>query len=151
VNYLFTAALRNDSSLQRSLPIMDPTRIGLFELAERRLAWTDQRQAVLARNIANVSTPSYRAQDVVPFAQALSGTTGLAPVKTQADHLNGTIATPFRPALAERPTAIAPDGNAISLDGELMKVADTETIQTLVTTIYKKYVSLFSTALGRNS
>ena len=34
---------------------------------------------------------------------------------------------------------------------ELIKVADTETTHALVTTIYKKYLSLFSMALGRSS
>ena len=29
---------------------MDPTDIGLFRLAERRLAWVDRRQQVLAQN-----------------------------------------------------------------------------------------------------
>ena len=40
---------------------MDPKRIGLFDLAERRLAWTDQRRGVLAQNIANANTPGYQA------------------------------------------------------------------------------------------
>ena len=38
----------------------------------------------------------------------------------------------------------------MDLDEELVKVADTETTQTLVTTIYKKCFGLFSTALGRS-
>ena len=40
---------------------MDPTQNALFALAEQRLAWTDQRQAVLAQNIANASMPGYQA------------------------------------------------------------------------------------------
>ena len=34
---------------------------------------------------------------------------------------------------------------------QLTKVADTETTQSLVTAIYKKYMSLFSLALGHSS
>jgi flagellar basal-body rod protein FlgB len=129
---------------------MDPTRIGLFDLAERRLAWTDQRQALLARNIANVSTPSYKPQDLQSFAQVLSGAASIAPAQTQPNHMSGTSGGALSPALADRPKAKAPDGNAVSLDEQLVKVADTETTQSLVTTIYKRYFSLFNTALGRN-
>jgi flagellar basal-body rod protein FlgB len=131
---------------------MDPTQIGLFNLAEKRLAWTDQRQALLAKNIANVSTPSYQPKDLPSFAQALTGFTSLSPVQTQPNHLSGSGGdATFRPALAERPKGKAPDGNGVTLDEQLVKVADTETTQTLVTTIYKKYFSLFNTALGRSS
>ena len=40
---------------------MDPTHIGLFDLAERRLAWADQRQTVLAQNIANAEHAGFQA------------------------------------------------------------------------------------------
>ena len=40
---------------------MDPTDIGLFRLAEQRLAWADQRQQLLARNVANANTPGFQA------------------------------------------------------------------------------------------
>ena len=129
---------------------MDPTRIGLFDLAERRLAWTDQRQALLAKNIANVSTPSYQPQDLPSFGQTLSGLASIEPVQTQPNHMSGTAGGALGPAVAARPKAKAPDGNAVTLDEQLMKVADTETTQSMVTTIYKKYFSLFSLALGRS-
>ena len=51
---------------RRILPGMDITNIGLFQLADKRLAWADQRQQVLAQNVANSDTPGYRAK-AVPF------------------------------------------------------------------------------------
>jgi flagellar basal-body rod protein FlgB len=130
--------------------LMDPTQIGLFNLAERRLTWADQRQTLLANNIANVSTPSYHPKDLQSFAQILSGASGMEPVQTQPNHMNGTADGALHPTLPQRPGGRAPDGNAVTLDEQLVKVADTETIQTLVTTIYKKYLGLFSIALGRS-
>ena len=53
---------------------MDPTRIALFDLAEKRLAWTAQRQNVLAANIANANTPGFQARDVQSFEKVLAGT-----------------------------------------------------------------------------
>jgi flagellar basal-body rod protein FlgB len=129
---------------------MDPSKIGLFDLAEKRLTWTAQRQAVLATNIANANTPGYQAKDVTPFAQVLAGTGALAPSQTQPNHLSGTLPSGIA-SLARQPVKLrALDGNAVALDEQLTKVADTDTTQSMVTTIWKKYVTLFGVALGRS-
>jgi flagellar basal-body rod protein FlgB len=130
---------------------MDPRQIGLFDLAERRLAWTDRRQALLAQNIANGNTPGYRPRDLKPFASALAGAGAIAPVRTQPKHMPGLTGTGQQMEAEERPAARAPDGNAVALDDQLIKVASTETTHALVTTIYKKYIGLFGMALGRST
>ena len=53
--------------------------------------------------------------------------------------------------VVDRTHTQSPDGNAVALDEQLVKVADTETTHALVTTIYKKYLGMFSMALGRAS
>ena len=129
---------------------MDPTKIGLFDLAEKRLTWTAQRQAVLAGNIANVNTPGFRARDVTSFADVLAGSGTMAPVQTQPGHLAGSMPTGVGSLARQRPTVRALDGNAVALDEQLTMVADTETTQSLVTSIWKKYVGMFNTALGKS-
>lgn len=128
---------------------MDPTRINLFDLADRRLAWADRRQAVLAQNVANANTPGFRPRDVVPFAATLADAAGASLARTDSGHLAGTSDPGLLGARAARPSGREPDGNAVSLDQELTKVADTETTQSLVTAIYHKYLGLFRTALGQ--
>jgi flagellar basal-body rod protein FlgB len=128
---------------------MDPTKIGLFDLAEKRLTWAAQRQTVLAANIANVNTPKFQARDVTSFAQVLAGTGIVAPAQTQPGHLSGTVATNLASLVRQPPKARALDGNGVTLDEQLTKVADAETTQSLVTTIWKKYVGMFGLALGR--
>jgi flagellar basal-body rod protein FlgB len=125
---------------------MDPTQIGLFELAERRLSWLDRRSAVLAQNVANADTPSWRVRDLQPFDAALTRV-GVLPLRTNSQHLAGTSTTVAgtRTLTGER----SPDGNAVRLDVELTKVADTDTAHMLVSDIWKKYMGLFRTALGR--
>jgi flagellar basal-body rod protein FlgB len=130
---------------------MDPTQIGLFDLAERRLAWADRRQAVLAQNIANANTPGFQPHDLKPFAAALDHANSVTPVRTQPNHLAGTAGGASQAELVERPRTRAPDGNAVTLDEQLVKVANTETAHALVTTIYKKYLGMFAMALGRTS
>ena len=128
---------------------MDPPRTDLFHLAEQRLAWADQRQALLAQNIANASTPSYRPRDMRPFAEALARLVAVQPALTDPAHLAGTVDTAPGAAIAT-PKQKAPDGNAVTLDQELSKVADTQTTQATVTALYKRYVSMFQLALGRS-
>lgn len=127
---------------------MNPYRIGLFDLAERRLAWTDQRQAVLARNIANASMPAFQAKDLPDFAKTLARTSVAEPIRTQPNHLAGTEGTGIRPVTL-RAKARSPDGNTVAMDEQLTRVADTETAQSVVTSIYRKYMRLFGMALGK--
>jgi flagellar basal-body rod protein FlgB len=126
---------------------MDPTDIGMFRLAERRLAWVDQRQRVLAQNVANASTPGYKPRDIAPFG-AMLGASGATLSRTDPGHLSGSDGS--MGSTASRPGAKAPNGNAVSLEAELGKVADTSGTQELVTNLYHKYQGLFRTALGRN-
>lgn len=129
---------------------MDPRRIGLFDLAERRLAWADRRQAVLAENIANANTPGYKPHDLRSFAATLDNANVVAPVRTQPNHLAGTAAMAPN-EVVDRTHAQSPDGNAVALDEQLVKVAETDTTHALVTTIYRKYLGMFSMALGRTA
>ena len=125
---------------------MDWSQIDLFGLAEKRLAWAEHRQSLLAQNIANADTPGWRTRDLKPFDALISGA-ALAPARTSPMHLASTAdegSTAARQA-SER----APDGNAVALDTELAKVADTESTHQLVTELYRKYQGMFRTAVGR--
>ncbi len=125
---------------------MDSTRIDLFDLAERRLGWLDRRSAMLAENIANADTPGWRPRDLLPFTAALAQA-GVAPLRTNPLHLAGTSIRD--PAERVQDGERAPDGNAVRLDVELTKVADTDSAHLLVTDLWKKYIGLYRTALGR--
>ncbi len=121
--------------------------MGLFDLADKRLAWIDRRQGLLAQNIANANTPGYAAKDLQPFAKTLAqALPDMA--QTSPMHLTGTgDAGRTDPML--RPTERAPDGNAVSIEDQLTKVADTDSAHNLVTALYHKYLGLYRTAIGK--
>jgi flagellar basal-body rod protein FlgB len=128
---------------------MDPSRTSTIALAERRLAWLDTRQAVLAQNMANADTPGYRPRDIPPFARLLAlGGSGVALARTDGQHnaqrRGEPLARPDRSAV-ER----SPNGNAVSLDREAMRVADTDTAHALATGLHRRWLGMFRTALGR--
>ncbi|TCZ53674.1 flagellar basal body rod protein FlgB [Roseicella aquatilis] len=128
---------------------MDAGRSDPLALAEERLRWLDQRQRVLAQNIANANTPGYQPQDLVPFAQHLARTdTAAEPRRTDAAHLPGQGGDGVR----KDRTAIerAPDGNAVSLDQQALKVAETDQAHALATALRSRWLAMYRTALGRN-
>jgi flagellar basal-body rod protein FlgB len=121
----------------------------ILALAERRLTWLDHRQSVLAQNIANANTPGYQARDLKPFAAVLNTAIQPAQLSTGATLLpnaSGLPAAPVDRTVDER----SPDGNAVSIDEQAVKVADTDTSHQLALDLYKKYVGLFRLALGRS-
>ena len=127
--------------------MFDFSQIPLFALADRRLAWIDRRQQVLAQNIANADTPGWRSRDLKPFAAQLAAPS-VALARTDPLHLAGGAAAgaaTASPQTGER----APDGNAVAVDTELMKVAETETANELTTQLTRTYLGMFRTAIGR--
>lgn len=126
---------------------MDLLRIGPVALAERRLAWLDMRQRLLAQNVANADTPGYRPRDAVPFAEVLArgGRTPVVAV-THAAHLAPT--RPEHSALA-RVLERTPNGNAVSLDEQAVRIAETDQAHALAIGLHRKYLAMFRTALGR--
>jgi flagellar basal-body rod protein FlgB len=127
---------------------MDLTSTGLFTLAERRLAWIDQRQQILAENIANADTPGYRVADIAPFSAALDGAAGLAPSANSAHDLPPLLQADQLSAGPQAALVTSPDGNGVSIDAQLGKLADTESMQNLTINLYGAYLGMFRTALG---
>jgi flagellar basal-body rod protein FlgB len=128
---------------------MDLTNIGLFDVAGKRMSWLAERQTVLASNIANVNTPDFRSSDVESFSSALHGAGNLTPTITQAGHMAGTIPVQFAQPVKDTTDIKSVDGNAVNLDSQLVKVADTESDQSLVTSVWKSYAGMFNIALGK--
>ena len=105
------------------------------------MAWAGRRQAVLAQNIANANTPGYAARDVKPFKDVLAAQERAAAAVPMAA---------ARPGGAADRTASESslDGNAVVLDEQLEKVAETDGAHQLAMTLYRKYSGMFRTAIG---
>ena len=128
---------------------MDPSQNAPVALAERRLAWLDARQRVLSQNIAHADTPGYRPRDLTDFASMVRGQAGPAVglARTDGRHLVAARDPRARPDRQAGETT--PNGNAVSLDREAMKVADTDSAHALAVGLHRRWLGLFRTALGR--
>lgn len=117
-----------------------------FGLAERKLDWLQQRNTVIAGNIANSNTPGYAPKDLSPFADVLDGASTAMARTTEGADL-GTPADQADP-VDEAGAESGPDKNGVSLDRELTNLAQTQDQQGEVTALYKRYTSFVQTALG---
>ncbi|HEU0069876.1 MAG TPA: flagellar basal body rod protein FlgB [Alphaproteobacteria bacterium] len=140
---------------------MDFTKIPLFSAMNRRMTWLGQRQELLAQNIANADTPGYVAQDfkAQDFSDVLksAGANGSAPLRmaaTASGHIgfvaqgSGADGRPPRAEKTPGPEKLL-SGNAVTLEEEMMKTAQTAMDFQLTTNLYKKHISMIKTALGR--
>ena len=134
---------------------MNLPSIPLLDVLRARMSWLNERQGVLAQNVANADTPGYVRQDIKPldFAKVLENatsptafSTGLA--TTDPHH----IALPDTPAsgglnkddLQDTPS----NGEAVSSEEEMIKVADTQAQYQAAANLYSKAVDMMRTAIG---
>lgn len=123
---------------------------GAIDVAEQRLRWLEQRQSVLAHNLANANTPGYQPRDLAPFDATLTRAVGMT--RTDARHIAPPGSGPDATARRDRSaTERSPDGNAVSLDQQALKVAETDAAQALATAIHRRWTTMFRLTLGNRA
>lgn len=129
---------------------MELENLGLFKLMSRRMGWLSRRQEVLSQNIANANTPGFKPEDMKPFTfqNALSDAHKMEMVATSSGHLKGTRdSTADRPKKERNPYETKPDGNAVVLEEQMLKVGQTTQLYDTVLNLYKKQLSMIQTAV----
>ena len=140
---------------------MDLDRIPVIGMLVRRMEFLGARQRVIAQNVANADTPGYKARDLAPdsFARHVAAQPGSSASSAAAGltvtapgHLTGTVA-PSSSGNARATRAddfeTTPSGNAVVLEEEMARLAETKMDYDTITGIYRKQVSMLKTALGR--
>lgn len=132
---------------------MDISQMTLFRMAREKMSWLGQRQAVLAQNIANANTPSYRSKELAPidFDRELRSIQPVRLAATTGNHLDGTVVPPEHKVQRDRLRdvyEVNPDGNSVVMEEQLMKVSETQVQYQLATNIYQKNLKMFRMALG---
>ena len=124
----------------------------IFSMLRTRMNWHQERQRLLAENVANADTPQYRPRDLAPLdfgrqVQQASGQLQLA--LTSPSHLSGPSATGA--FATERPGKydVRPAGNAVNLEDEMMKVAANQMDHQAAISLYSRSMGLLKTAIGR--
>lgn len=130
---------------------MDLKDSGIFRLMSDKMAWHNQRQEVLAKNISNADTPNFRPHDLVEFdfKKELRASTRMPMAVTQAGHMKGSLPEkgPFKDGVERSPYETSPDGNAVVLEEQMLKVGQNSMEYQTVTNLYRKQVGMLKTAM----
>lgn len=145
---------------------MDVGRTPYFALLKERLASLNDRQRVLAENVANASTPGYvpRDLDQRAFADAVArvmpraagGPAGPNPIMpvaarmTRAGHIDAGAPAPGTGRTIKSPDSeVTLDGNAVVLEEQMIKVAETRMSYDAAMGLYQKGLQLVRLAARR--
>jgi flagellar basal-body rod protein FlgB len=115
-----------------------------------RMQWHQERQRILAENVANADTPGYRPNDLVEpkFNLQAPGPGPLQLARTDPAHIAGSTGAPQFPSNS-RLYQVRPTGNAVSLEDEMLKVAANQMDYQAATSLYSRSLGLLKTAIGR--
>ena len=96
----------------------------LFQLASQRMQWLSTRQALVAENVANASTPGFKARDLPPFTAALDSA-AISMAATRPGHIEPAAidASAARPTEDEAADATL-SGNSVNLQDEMIKLGE---------------------------
>ena len=119
-----------------------------------KLSYMSARQGELARNIANVDTPGYRAGDIAEpdFKNMVAAAGKLQMAVTNGQHMTGLQAGgAFKHELRRNTDELNPTGNNVVIEEEMSKVALNQAEYQKVLNLYGKAIGMFKIAIGRPS
>lgn len=131
---------------------MPVSGLPILSMLRTRMQWHQERQRLLSENIANADTPNFRPSDLAPpkFDAAVPVARGVGLQRTDSAHFAtlggaaGTFPLASRSAMETRP-----GGNAVSLEDEMLKVAENQMDYQAAATLYAKSLGLVKSALGK--
>src|SRR5688500_2142359 len=141
--------LRPRGRRERPMPI---SNIPIFSMLRTRMQWHQERQRLLAENVANADTPRFRPRDLAPLnvnsaAQPAAAQVTLArtdPAHVKAASANGAFQLDRRISSDVRPT-----GNAVNLEDEMLKVAANQMDHQAAAALYGRSLGLIKAAVGK--
>jgi flagellar basal-body rod protein FlgB len=131
-------------------------QIPLFAMLKGKLGYLNDRQRLIAQNVANADTPGYAPSDLKPFtiptalaAPAASGG-GVTATRTNGAHLGTTVA----PKATWKATVAADsearlDGNQVVLEDQMMKMTESRLDYDAAIGLYQKSVAMLRLAARR--
>lgn len=131
---------------------MDLSKIPLFAGITRRMDWLNQRQRILALNIANADTPHYTPKDLKPleFRDFLEGRrVRLAATDTKHIGFSQGRDDEFRVKMDKETYEVSPAKNAVVLEEQLIQVAESRMDYEMMTNLYRKHVGMLKLAFRK--
>jgi flagellar basal-body rod protein FlgB len=131
---------------------MANSSLSIFSMLRTRMQWHQERQRLLAENVANADTPKFRPRDLSPpeLDPKRPPIVGVALARTSPVHLGSTVADASQFQVDRRGDFnVRPTGNAVSLEDEMLKVAANAMDYQAATALYARGLGLIKSALGK--
>jgi flagellar basal-body rod protein FlgB len=123
--------------------------ISIVTALKARMQWHQARQKLIAQNVANADTPGFRPKELVqPKAGAASVPAQVAVERTNNLHLASAMSGSGKPETGALRFETRPSGNAVSLEDEMMRVAENQADYQLAASLYQKSLSMLRIAAG---
>ena len=124
--------------------------ISLLSMLKTKMHWHNERQNVLAENVANSDTPRFKARDLRELKFEVPQS--IAPRRTDGVHFSS-----FGNGIAGGEAVKAsvfetrPSGNAVVLEDEMLKIGQNQSDYQAAASLYQKGIGLLRTAIGRKT
>jgi flagellar basal-body rod protein FlgB len=129
--------------------------IPILSMLRTRLDWSQERQRLLAENVANSDTPNFRARDLAPPqfvapAQLAMSVSNVTLARTEGGHISSaSLSGSSYHSEVKAGYEVRPTGNAVNIEEEMMKVAANQMDYQAVTALYTRSLNLLKTAIGK--
>jgi flagellar basal-body rod protein FlgB len=135
---------------------MSISDLPMLSALRTRMQWHQERQRVLAENVANSDTPKFKPRDLVEPKFDASGASGpggamgtLPMLRTSATHISASGAPETFDQNRKTGFETRPAGNAVNLEDEMLKVSTNQMDYAAVTSLYTRSLHLLKTAIGK--
>ena len=121
----------------------------LMSAIRGRLTWLDERQRVIAQNVANADTPGFVGRDLktpTDFAAALRNAGGLQMARTSSSHLSSPNAPGRFQGVSAPDSETTLDGNSVVVEEQMLKMAESRMAYDAAIGFYQKSLNMLRLA-----
>ena len=125
------------------------TDLPLLSQIKGRLSWLDERQRVIAQNVANADTPGYVGRDLnapTDFAAALRSGGGVQMTRTSAMHIAPAGQQARFDTVSAPDSETTLDGNAVVVEEQMLKMAESRMAYDAAIGFYQKSMQMLRMA-----
>lgn len=117
-----------------------------------KMAWHQDRQSVLAQNVANADSPRYKAQELkqpVFSHNAIRGPAAVQLVATAPGHQGSLPGSPVTGQGRSHSFEVTPEGNSVVLEEEMLKIGQNAMDHQTVAQLYTRSLGILRKAIAR--
>lgn len=135
---------------------MTTENLALFQALGAKMDYLNQKQRIIAQNIANANTPGYQPKtlkelDFDAVLKAVESNNGAVRMeRTNAGHMPAANKAVVPKPTEQRATyEVTPDGNAVIMEEQLINSQKNQMDYNMMANLYQKHVSMIKIALGK--